>query len=110
MDLRPLRATLIVPHLFLNSERRSPFPCPSSNPARPILGARAKDFPRRPAHRPDHRRRGRSGTPWDYAALAAEGFAKNPVAYRCVRLIAEAAAATPLSVFVDGRRAGMTIR
>ncbi len=44
-------------------------------------------------------------TPRDYGALAAEGFAKNPVAYRCVRLIAEAAAATPLAVFVDGRRA-----
>lgn len=44
-------------------------------------------------------------TPRDYGALAAEGFAKNPVAYRCVRMIAEAAAATPLAVFVDGRRA-----
>jgi HK97 family phage portal protein len=36
-------------------------------------------------------------TPRDYAALASEGFAKNPVAYRCVRMIAEAAAATPLA-------------
>jgi HK97 family phage portal protein len=44
-------------------------------------------------------------TPRDYAALANEGFAKNPVAYRCVRLIAEAAASTPLAVFVDGQRA-----
>lgn len=44
-------------------------------------------------------------TPRDYGALAAEGFAKNPVAYRCVRLIAEAAASTPLAVFVDGQRA-----
>ena len=44
-------------------------------------------------------------TPRDYGALASEGFAKNPVAYRCVRMIAEAAAATPLAVFVDGRRA-----
>jgi len=44
-------------------------------------------------------------TPRDYAALAAEGFARNPVAYRCTRLIAEAAASTPLAVFVDGRRA-----
>jgi HK97 family phage portal protein len=44
-------------------------------------------------------------TPRDYAALASEGFAKNPVAYRCVRMIAEAAAATPLSVFANGERA-----
>ncbi len=43
-------------------------------------------------------------TPRDYGALAAEGFAKNPVAYRCVRMIAEAAAAVPLAVFHDGRR------
>jgi HK97 family phage portal protein len=43
-------------------------------------------------------------TPRDYGALAAEGFGKNPVAYRCVRMIAEAAAAVPLAVFHDGRR------
>lgn len=43
-------------------------------------------------------------TPRDYGALASEGFAKNPVAYRCVRMIAEAAAAVPLAVFHDGRR------
>jgi HK97 family phage portal protein len=34
-------------------------------------------------------------TPRDYAALAREGFAKNAVAYRCVRMIAEAAASVP---------------
>jgi len=44
-------------------------------------------------------------TPRDYAALASEGFAKNPIAYRCVRMIAEAAAAVPLTVFVGGKRA-----
>lgn len=43
-------------------------------------------------------------TPRDYASLASEGFGKNPVAYRCVRMIAEAAAATPLVVFADGVR------
>ncbi|WP_197272368.1 phage portal protein [Brevundimonas sp. AAP58] len=43
-------------------------------------------------------------TPRDYASLAGEGFAKNAVAYRCVRMIAEACAATPLVVFVDGAR------
>jgi len=44
-------------------------------------------------------------TPRDYESLAREGFAKNPVAYRCVRMIAEAAASVPLTVFADGRRA-----
>lgn len=43
-------------------------------------------------------------TPRDYANLAAEGFARNSVAYRCVRMVAEAAASTPLAVFVDGVR------
>lgn len=37
-------------------------------------------------------------TPRDYGALAREGFARNPVAYRCVRMIAEAAASAPLVV------------
>ena len=41
----------------------------------------------------------------DYATLAREGFAKNPVAYRCIRMIAEAAASVPLTVFADGARA-----
>ncbi len=35
-------------------------------------------------------------TPRDYAALAREGYAKNPVAFRCTRMIAEAAANVPL--------------
>ncbi|MFY7853314.1 MAG: phage portal protein, partial [Brevundimonas sp.] len=43
-------------------------------------------------------------TPRDYASLASEGFGKNAVAYRCVRMIAEACAATPLTVFADGTR------
>jgi HK97 family phage portal protein len=34
-------------------------------------------------------------TPRNYAALAAEGFAANPVGYRAVRMIAEAAASIP---------------
>jgi len=34
-------------------------------------------------------------TPRDYSALAREGFQKNPVVYRCVRLISEAAASVP---------------
>lgn len=44
-------------------------------------------------------------TPRDYAHLAQEGFAKNAVAYRCVRMIAEGAASTPLLVFEGGVRA-----
>ena len=40
-------------------------------------------------------------TPRDYAALAREGFAKNPVAYRSVRMIAEAAASVPWLLY-DG--------
>lgn len=44
-------------------------------------------------------------TPRDYASLASEGFTKNAVVYRCVRMIAEAAASTGLVVFADGVRA-----
>ena len=42
-------------------------------------------------------------TPRDYASLAREGFAKNIVAYRCVRMIAEAAASVPWLLY-EGRR------
>lgn len=35
-------------------------------------------------------------TPRDYAALAREGYERNPVVHRCVRLIAEAASQMPL--------------
>lgn len=38
-----------------------------------------------------------------FVALANEGFAKNPVVYRCVRLVAESAARVPLEVR-EGRR------
>jgi phage portal protein BeeE len=41
-------------------------------------------------------------TPRDYARLAQEGFGRNPVAYRCIRMVAEAAAATPLKVLGEG--------
>lgn len=43
-------------------------------------------------------------TPRDYESLAREGFARNPVAYRCVRMIAEAAASAPLAVFEGAER------
>ena len=38
-------------------------------------------------------------TPRNYRALAAEGFAANPVGYRAVRMIAEAAASVPWLIF-----------
>ena len=34
-------------------------------------------------------------TPRNYAALAREGFAGNPIGYRAIRMIAEAAASIP---------------
>lgn len=42
-------------------------------------------------------------TPRDYASLAREGFERNAVAYRCVRMIAEAAASVPWLLY-DGAR------
>ncbi len=42
-------------------------------------------------------------TPRDYGALAREGFQKNPVVHRAVRLVVEAAAALPLSLTEKGR-------
>lgn len=43
-------------------------------------------------------------TPRDYGQLAREGFGKNPVAYRAIRMIAEAAASVPLVVFHEEAR------
>jgi HK97 family phage portal protein len=42
-------------------------------------------------------------TPRDYAALAREGFQKNAVVHRAVRLVAEAAASLPLVLAEGGR-------
>ncbi len=41
-------------------------------------------------------------TPRDYVSLARAGYEKNVIAYRCVRLVAEAAASAPLTVVEDG--------
>jgi HK97 family phage portal protein len=41
-----------------------------------------------------------------FPALAQEGFARNPVVHRCVRMIAEAANRVPLVAVEDGRRLG----
>ncbi|NVK33124.1 MAG: phage portal protein, partial [Rhodobacteraceae bacterium] len=40
-------------------------------------------------------------SPRDYAGLAREGYARNPIVFRCVRMIAEAAGSVPLTLF-DG--------
>ncbi|MFZ3032691.1 MAG: phage portal protein [Parvibaculum sp.] len=42
-------------------------------------------------------------TPRDYAQLARESFERNAVAYRCVRMIAEAAASLPWLLYDGGR-------
>jgi len=44
-------------------------------------------------------------SPRDYAGLAREGYGRNAVANRCIRLIAEAAAAVPLRIEGQGRAA-----
>ncbi|MEZ5920955.1 MAG: phage portal protein [Parvularculaceae bacterium] len=41
-------------------------------------------------------------TPRNYEALARAGFEKNVVAYRCIRLVAEAAASAPLRIVEGG--------
>jgi HK97 family phage portal protein len=38
-------------------------------------------------------------SPRDYSAFSREGFMQNPVVYRCVRMIAEAAASIPFDLF-----------
>lgn len=38
----------------------------------------------------------------DYSRLAGEDYARNPVAFRCVRMIAEAAASAPLQAMREG--------
>lgn len=40
-------------------------------------------------------------TPRNFSALCREGFARNPIVYRCIRLIAEAAASVPLKLEGD---------
>jgi HK97 family phage portal protein len=42
-------------------------------------------------------------SPRDYAAFASEGYRQNPVAFRSVRMIAEAAASVPLLLYAGGR-------
>ncbi len=37
----------------------------------------------------------------NYASFAHEGFQKNPIAYRCIRMIAESTASVPIKLFID---------
>jgi HK97 family phage portal protein len=41
-------------------------------------------------------------SPRDYAAFAREGYARNPIVYRAVRMIGEAAASVPIRLFEAG--------
>ncbi len=41
-------------------------------------------------------------SPRDYSAFAREGYARNPVVYRAVRMIAEGAASVPVRLFENG--------
>jgi len=41
-------------------------------------------------------------TPRDYASLARSGFERNVIAYRCIRLVSEAAASIPLKIIDAG--------
>jgi phage portal protein BeeE len=64
-----------------------PFAMPEAHPperkaARPLLAAQLP--------------RSSGGPAQDYASLCRDGFARNPIAHRCVRLIAESAASVPL--------------
>ncbi len=74
---------------MFNLFRRPPglFAVPDAQPperkaARPLVAAQ---LPRRAG-----------GLSQDYASLCRDGFARNPIAHRCVRLIAESAASVPL--------------
>ena len=40
-------------------------------------------------------------SPRDYAALAREGYLRTPVVYRAVRMVSEAGASVPLSLFAE---------
>lgn len=60
---------------------------------------RRSQSPERKASRPllaTHLPRSLSAPIQNYTALCREGFARNPIAHRCVRLIAESAASVPL--------------
>lgn len=66
--------------MFLRTSARSPVPETKSNA--PLVALQLSGSA--------------SWTPRHYAALSREGYQKNPIAYRCIRMIAEAAASVRL--------------
>jgi HK97 family phage portal protein len=78
-----------MPSFFSRFMARSRAPAAKSSQAAPLIAVYDHGRPR--------------WTPRDYAALAREGYQNNAIAFRCVRLVADSAAAAPLLLF-DGRR------
>ena len=76
----------------------NPFRRPPDRAADPIA-VTSRDVPEAKAARPllaTSLPRALSAPSQNYAALCRDGFARNPIAHRCVRLIAESAASIPL--------------
>ena len=81
MPLRKLAAAVL---------RRAPLPAPpttKSSATAPLIALHQTGRP--------------VWSPRDYAAFAREGYARNPVVYRAVRMISESAASVPIRLF-DG--------
>jgi HK97 family phage portal protein len=70
---------------FLWRARRRAVPEVKASAAGPLIAMHAQGRPR--------------WTPRDYGGMAREGFMRNPVAYRAVRMIAEAAASVPFLLY-----------
>src|SRR5258705_4589030 len=79
MPLRALRAALF------SAPARQPAPTIKSSATAPLIALHHTGRP--------------VWSPKDYASFAREGYARNPVVYRAVRMIAEAAASDPLRLF-----------
>ncbi|MCP5083178.1 MAG: phage portal protein [Alphaproteobacteria bacterium] len=84
------------------------------NPLKPLTAALGRAFAR-----PHETKKSRTGsvvslhlqgapvwTPRNYEALAREGFSGNAVGYRCVRMIAEAAASVPWALYQGAAELG----
>jgi len=91
MPLRTLAAA------FLGGATRAAAPSAAPAPAAPTqkASATAALFAVRHTGQP-------VWSPRDYAAFAREGYARNPIVYRAVRMIAEGAASVPVRLFEDG--------
>ena len=80
-----------MPNPILTWLGLAPARVPEAKAAPPPLGGMAVYVTGRPVW-----------TSRDYGALAREGFQRNAVVHRCVRLVAEAAAAVPLTLLREG--------